>query len=110
MKVKRESEVAQSGLTLSDPMDCSVPTSFVHGIFQATSLPLLQPSESTGFVRAQSLLSFYETDGLSLVVLHDGGSPSNTLLPLIPQVFPSGFILRLFVLLWGQESFFQTMR
>ena len=35
MKVKRESEVVQSGPTLSDPMDCSLPGSSVHGIFQA---------------------------------------------------------------------------
>src|SRR5574337_440072 len=35
MKVKSESEVAQSCPTLSDPMDCSLPGSSVHGIFQA---------------------------------------------------------------------------
>jgi len=35
MKVKSESEVAQSCLTLSDPMDCSLPGSSVRGIFQA---------------------------------------------------------------------------
>ena len=35
MKVKIESEVAQSCPTLSDPMDCSPPGSSVHGIFQA---------------------------------------------------------------------------
>ena len=35
MKVKSESEVAQSCLTLSDPMDCSLQGSSVHGIFQA---------------------------------------------------------------------------
>ena len=35
MKVKSESEVAQSCLTPSDPMDCSLPGSSVHGIFQA---------------------------------------------------------------------------
>ena len=35
MKVKSESEVAQSCLTLSDPMDCSPPGFPVHGIFQA---------------------------------------------------------------------------
>ena len=35
MKVKSESEVAQSCPTLSDPMDCSPPGSSVHGIFQA---------------------------------------------------------------------------
>ena len=38
MKVKSESEVAQSCLTLSDPMDCSPPGSSVHGIFQARVL------------------------------------------------------------------------
>ena len=35
---KSESEVAQSCLTLSDPMDCSLPGSSVHGIFQARVL------------------------------------------------------------------------
>ena len=38
MKVKSESEVAQLCLTLSDPMDSSVPGSSVHGIFQARVL------------------------------------------------------------------------
>ena len=36
--VKSESEVAQSCPTLSDPMDCSLPGSSVHGIFQARVL------------------------------------------------------------------------
>ena len=38
MKVKSESEVAQSCLTLSDLMDCSLPGFSVHGIFQARVL------------------------------------------------------------------------
>ena len=38
MKVKSKSEVAQSCLTLSDPMDCSLPGSSIHGIFQARIL------------------------------------------------------------------------
>ena len=38
MKVESESEVTQSCLTLSDPMDCSPPGSSIHGIFQATVL------------------------------------------------------------------------
>ena len=37
-KVKSESEVTQSCPTLSDPMDCSLPGSSVHGIFQARVL------------------------------------------------------------------------
>ena len=48
MKVKSESEVTQSCLTLCNPMDCSLPGSSVHGIFQARVLewgaiiPILQ--------------------------------------------------------------------
>ena len=38
MKVKSESEVIQSCLTLSDPVDCSPSGSSVHGIFQARVL------------------------------------------------------------------------
>ena len=38
MKVKSESEVSQSCLTLSNPMDCSLPGSSIHGISQARVL------------------------------------------------------------------------
>ena len=38
MEVRSESEVAQSCPTLSDPMDCSLPGSSAHGIFQARVL------------------------------------------------------------------------
>ena len=38
MKVKSESEVAQSCPTLSDPMDCTLPGSSIRGIFQARVL------------------------------------------------------------------------
>ena len=38
IQVKSESEVAQSCPTLSDPLDCSLPGSSVHGIFQARVL------------------------------------------------------------------------
>ena len=38
MKMKSESEVAQSCPTLSDPIDCSLPGSSIHGIFQARVL------------------------------------------------------------------------
>ena len=38
MKVKSESEVTQSCPTLSNPMDCSLPGSSLHGIFQARAL------------------------------------------------------------------------
>ena len=38
MKVKSESEVTQSYLTLNNPMDCSLPGSSIHRIFQARVL------------------------------------------------------------------------
>ena len=38
MKVKSESEVAQSCPTRHDPTDCSLPGSSVHGLFQARVL------------------------------------------------------------------------
>ena len=38
MKVKSEREVTWSCLTLRDPMDCSLPGSSIHGIFQAKVL------------------------------------------------------------------------
>ncbi|KAI4549112.1 hypothetical protein MG293_001442 [Ovis ammon polii] len=38
MKVKSESEVAQTCPTLCDPMDCSLPGSSIHGIFLARVL------------------------------------------------------------------------
>ena len=40
MKVKSESEVAQSCPTLSHPMDCSLPGSSTHEIFQARVLEI----------------------------------------------------------------------
>ena len=47
MKVKSESEVAQSCLTLRNPMDSSLPGSSVHGIFQARVLEWVTIALST---------------------------------------------------------------
>ena len=46
-----ESEVAQSCSTLCDPMDCSLPGSSVHGIFQAIVLEWIAISFSRGSSR-----------------------------------------------------------
>ena len=51
MKVKSEREVAQSCLTLCDPMDCSLPGSSVHGILQARTLEWVAISFSRGSSR-----------------------------------------------------------
>ena len=60
MKVKSESEVAQSCPTLSYPMDCSLPSSSIHGIFQARVLEwgAIAFSEDLCY-RTQNLLSCY---------------------------------------------------
>ena len=47
-KLLSESEVAQSCLTLCDPVDCSSPGSSVHGVLQARKLEWVAISFSTG--------------------------------------------------------------
>ena len=61
MRVKSESQVAQSCPTCSDPMDCSPPGSSVHGIFQAR----VQEWGATAF----SIPSFSSVQSLSRVRL-----------------------------------------
>ena len=65
MKVKRESEVPQSCPTLSDPMDCSLPGSSLHGIFQARILEWGAITFSISIVRS----SYYFIDLLPLSLL-----------------------------------------
>ena len=53
MKVKSESEVAQSYLTLSDPMDCSLPGSSSMGFSRQeywSGVPLPSPFKTAGFI------------------------------------------------------------
>ena len=57
-KVKSESEVTQSCPTLRDPMDCSLPGSSIHGIFQARVLEWGAIAFSTSHSYKPSLLSF----------------------------------------------------
>ena len=59
MKVKSESEVSQSCPTLSDPMNCSLPCSSVHGIFQARVLEWGAIAFSLGHYRETLLLISY---------------------------------------------------
>ena len=61
MKVKSEGEVAQSCPSLSNPMDCSLPGSSVHGIFQARVLEW-------------GAIAFSDTEGLSLFICFPQGA------------------------------------
>ena len=59
MKVESESEVAQSCLTLSDTMDCSLPGSSIHGIFQARVLEWGAIAFSTVSARLSDYYYYY---------------------------------------------------
>ena len=82
MKVKSESEVAQSCLTPSDPMDCSPPGSSIHGIFQARVLEWgaiafsMERTTSDICMHAKSLQSWSTLCGLqSARLLYPRDSP-----------------------------------
>ena len=82
MKVKSESEVAQSCPSLSDPMDCSLPGSSVHRIFQSRVLEWVAIAFS---YQLPSLLKFMPIESVM---------PSNHLIlwhPLLlpPSIFPN---------------------
>ena len=64
MKVKNQSEVAQSYPTHSDPMDCSLPGSSIHGIFQARVL-------EWGAIKLNKYL-LIPAELVSLVLPHNG--------------------------------------
>ena len=59
MKVKSEIEVSQSCPTLSDPMDCSLPGSYVHGIFQARVLEWVAIAFSIVYLNINASNLFY---------------------------------------------------
>ena len=88
MKVKSESEVAQSCPTLSDPMDCSLPGSSVHGIFQARVLEWgaiafsNQNPLGAGYTRGWTPL-------LGILIIQSGLQSENTHL----KQFPSDIML-----------------
>ena len=84
MKVKSESEVTQSCLTLRNPMDCSLPGSSVHGIFQTRVLEwgaivfseklyiLMQISPGDGNMSLYFCLLLSPCDFLNRIITHLG--------------------------------------
>ena len=65
MRVKSEREVAQLCLTLSDPMDCSLPGSSVHGTLQSRILNWVVMPSSKESGRLQSMGSRRVRHGLA---------------------------------------------
>ena len=101
MKVKSESEVAQSCLTLRNPMDCSLPDSCTHGIFQARVLEwgcqcLLVDQLYLMAWRAKRQASLSITSSWSLLKLMsiELVMPSNHLILCRPLLPPSIFASR----------------
>ena len=70
MKVKSESEVAQSCLTLSDPMDCRPPGSSVHGIFQARVLEWVAIAFSESNFKLNYLLLLLNASEICSFMVH----------------------------------------
>ena len=67
-----ESEVAQSCLTLCDPMDCSLPSSSVHGILQARILEWVAISFSRGSLTQGSNLGLPHCRQILYHLSHQG--------------------------------------
>ena len=63
-----ESEVAQSCLTICDPMDCGLPGSSVHGIFQARVMEWVTISFSRGFFQCRDRTQVSCTAGRSFTI------------------------------------------
>ena len=72
MKVKSESEVVQSCLTLSDPMDCGPPGSSIHGIFQATVLEWGAIAFSVSKMRGLQIKNHLVTEGRKEQAIYKG--------------------------------------
>ena len=82
MKVKSESEVAQSCLTLRNPMDCSLPDSCTHGIFQARVL-------EWGAIAFSEMFPWY------LLILEESSSLSHSIvfLYVFALIMEKGFLI-----------------
>ena len=94
MKVKSESEIAQSCPTLSDPMDCGPPGSSVHGIFRARVLEwgaiafsnMLSRLVITFLPRSKCLLISW-LQSPSAVILESKKIKSDTVSTVSPSIF-----------------------
>ena len=107
MKVKTESEVTQSCLTLSDPMDCSPPGSSIHGIFQARVLEwgatAFSATPSTMVLNLVLCLLFviFVNYACSILVIHQNSESSliymSFLLQTINQILVFNFLNNFYI-------------
>ena len=85
MKVKSESEVGQSCPTLSNPMDCSLPGSSVHGIFQARVLEWVAIPFSTRILGSSQNLLLFQAHWLLIGVVKLKQDSASLTLDLLAQ-------------------------
>ena len=95
LKVKSESEVTQPCLTPSDPMDCSLPGSSVHGIFQARVLEwgAIAFSDRHAFMCLNLFNPFSITTGQHFLILVIINSAIPNILRHNPSQKPPDYIL-----------------
>ena len=94
MKVKSEREVAQSCPTLSDPMDCSLPGSSIHGILQARvlewgAIAFSQPTLKWKLNPAHTssgATSLYQQSSLGLLPANPAPSPEPLWCPSVESI------------------------
>ena len=85
----RESEVAQSYLTLLDPMDCSLPGSSAHGIFQTRVLEWVAIAFSDNLSLAHTIYFLKSSLRLNYLVWSD-----STLLKNLSKVFQNRTLMQ----------------
>ena len=83
MKVESESEVTQSCLTLSDPMDCSLPGSSIHGIFQARVLEWSAICRVEGKQKNRAVTQIFEGHVIAMYWLEGKGEGAVTELEML---------------------------
>ena len=94
-----ESEVAQSCPTLCDPMGCSLPGSFIHGILQARILEWVAISFSRGSSQPTIKLGLLHWGQILYCLRHQGIFVcSYVVLHSLNWEIPLGFIIKLFLI------------
>ena len=110
MKVKSESEVAQSCPTPSDLMDCSPPGSSVHGISQARVLEW-GATRTDPISRAKSYLQrYYNISKINTLHFMQTYSVNDSYTHTLFLIFSSSlFLVILYMLLFCQRDFWKTL-
>ena len=104
MKVKSESEVAQSCQTLCNPMDCSPSGSSVHGIFQARALEWVAISFSRGSSQPRDQTRVSHIAGRRFTVWATREAHFNFTLYVLPHPPPGGMeVSRQKSLYWTED-------